>query len=256
MAGSGSSFPRACRRSILGLVAYFYLQDKPEDAKWLSAEEKTALRFQLDHDHKDVESASHAGFFQMLKDPKVYGLAFTYFLLLGATYTMVFWIPSLIKSWGVADLFHVGLLATLPQIAGIIGTILMGRHSDKTRERRWHYATCVAVAALGLSLTTFSQGNLLASIAGLTLAGLGFVSATPLFFTTITEYLSRASAAGGIALISSLGNLGPAAAPSVTGYITATTGSSLYSTYLVVGAYLLSGLLLLLIVHPANPDET
>jgi D-galactonate transporter len=242
--------------TILGLVAYFYLQDKPEDAKWLSAEEKTTLRFQLDHDHKDVESASHAGFFEMLKDPKVYGLAFTYFLLLGATYTMVFWIPSLIKSWGVADLFHVGLIATLPQIAGIIGTILMGRHSDKTRERRWHYATCVAIAALGLSLTTFTQGNLLASIAGLTLAGVGVVSATPLFFTTITEYLSRASAAGGIALISSLGNLGPAAAPSVTGYITATTGSTLYSTYLVIGAYLLSGLLLLLIVHPVNPDET
>jgi D-galactonate transporter len=242
--------------TILGLVAYFYLQDKPEDAKWLSAEEKTTLRFQLDHDHKDVESASHAGFFEMLKDPKVYGLAFTYFLLLGATYTMVFWIPSLIKSWGVADLFHVGLIATLPQIAGIIGTILMGRHSDKTRERRWHYATCVAIAALGLSLTTFTQGNLPASIAGLTLAGVGVVSATPLFFTTITEYLSRASAAGGIALISSLGNLGPAAAPSVTGYITATTGSSLYSTYLVIGAYLLSGLLLLLIVHPVNPDET
>jgi D-galactonate transporter len=241
--------------TILGLVAYFYLQDKPEDANWLSAEEKATLRFQLDHDHKDVESASHAGFFEMLKDPKVYGLAFTYFLLLGATYTMVFWIPSLIKSWGVADLFHVGLIATLPQIAGIIGTILMGRHSDKTRERRWHYATCVAIAALGLLLTTFVQGNLLASIAGLTLAGVGVVSATPLFFTTITEYLSRASAAGGIALISSLGNLGPAAAPSVTGYITATTGSSLYSTYLVVGAYLLSGLLLLLIVHPANPNE-
>jgi D-galactonate transporter len=241
--------------SILGLAAYFYLQDRPEDAKWLSAEEKTTLRFQLDHDHKDVESASHAGFFQMLKDPKVYGLAFTYFLLLGATYTMVFWIPTLIKSWGVADLFHVGLIATLPQIAGIIGTILMGRHSDKTRERRWHYATCVAIAALGLLVTTFTQGNLLASIAGLTLAGAGVVSATPLFFTTITEYLSRASAAGGIALISSLGNLGPAAAPSVTGYITATTGSPLYSTYLVVGAYLLSGLLLLLIVHPLNPNE-
>src|ERR1700733_14297640 len=130
--------------TILGLVPHFDLPDKPEDAKCLNAEEKTPLRFQLDHDHNDVETASHAGFFEMLKDPKVYGLAFTYFLLLGATYTMGFWIPSLIKSWGVADLFHVGLLATLPQIAGIIGTILMGRHSDKTRERRWHYAACVA----------------------------------------------------------------------------------------------------------------
>jgi D-galactonate transporter len=243
--------------SILGLVAFFYLEDKPEDAKWLTADEKAALRYQLDHDHKDVESSSHANFWQMIKDPKVYGLSFTYFLLLGATYTMVFWIPSLIKSWGVADLFHVGLLATLPQIAGIIGTVLMGRHSDKTRERRWHYATCVVVAAIGLITITFSHSNLLASVIGLTLAGLGFVSATPLFFTTITEYLSKASAAGGIALISSLGNLGPAVAPSVTGYITAETGSSLYSTYLIVGAYILSGVLLLTIVKVADPnDET
>jgi len=241
--------------SILGLVAYFYLQDKPEDAKWLTPEEKTALRFQLDHDHKDVQTSHHGNFWQMLKDPKVYGLSFTYFLLLGATYTMVFWIPSLIKSWGVGDLFLVGLLATLPQIAGIIGTILMGRHSDKTRERRWHYATCVIVAAIGLLAITFSHGNLPASILGLTLAGLGFISATPLFFTTITEYLSKASAAGGIALISSLGNLGPAVAPSVTGYITATTGNSLYSTYLIASAYILSGLLLLIIVKAANPGE-
>jgi len=241
--------------SILGLAAFFYLQDKPEDAKWLTADEKAALRYQLDHDHKDVESSSHANFWQMIKDPKVYGLAFTYFLLLGATYTMVFWIPSLIKSWGVADLFHVGLLATLPQIAGIIGTVLMGRHSDKTRERRWHYVTCVVVAAIGLITITASNGHLLASVIGLTLAGLGFVSATPLFFTATTEYLSKASAAGGIALISSLGNLGPAAAPSATGYITAATGSSLYSTYLIVGAYILSGLLLLTIVKAADTND-
>jgi D-galactonate transporter len=241
--------------AILGLAAFFYLQDKPEDAKWLTADEKAALRYQLDHDHKDVGASSHANFWQMIRDPKVYGLSFTYFLLLGATYTMVFWIPSLIKSWGVADLLHVGLLATLPQIAGIIGTVLMGRHSDKTRERRWHYTTCVVVAAIGLIIISFSQGNLLASVIGLTLAGLGFVSATPLFFTATTEYLSKASAAGGIALISSLGNLGPAVAPSVTGYITAATGSSLYSTYLIVGAYILSGLLLLTIVKAADPND-
>ena len=133
-----------------------------------------------------------------------------------ATYTMVFWIPSLIKSWGVADLFHVGLLATWPQIAGIIGTILMGRHSDKkSRDGTTPPAWPSQQSAFWPYIFP-----VLASIIGLTLAGLGFISATPLFFTTTTEYLSKASAAGGIALISSLGNLGPAVAPSVTGYIT------------------------------------
>ena len=84
--------------AVLGIVAYLYLQDKPEDATWLSADEKQLLRYQLDHDEKDVESASHTGLAQLFADPKVYALAFAYFLLLGATYTMVFWIPTLIKS--------------------------------------------------------------------------------------------------------------------------------------------------------------
>jgi nitrate/nitrite transporter NarK len=184
----------------------------------------------------------------MAADPKVYALALTYFLLLGATYTMVFSIPSLIKSWGVGDLFYVGLFAAVPQVLGVIST-LIGRRSDKHRERRWHYGACVAVAALGLWITTIANGSFVVSMAGLATAGVGFVSATPLLFTTITEYLSKASAAGGIALISSLGNLGPAVAPSVTGYVNASTGSLTFSTYLLIGAYLLSGVLLLVVVQ-------
>jgi MFS family permease len=240
--------------SILGLAAYFYLQDKPEDAKWLSTEEKTALRFQLDHDHKDVESAHHAGFFQMLKDPKVYGLSFTYFLLLGATYTMVFWIPTLIKSWGVADLLHVGLLATLPQIAGIIGTILMGRHSDKTRSGDGTTPPAWPSGQSACWPSHFPTATWWHRIIGLTLAGLGsfrrrHCSSPPSPSTCPGERRQRhrSSAASG--------NLGPAVAPSLTGYITATTGDSLYSTYLVVGAYLLSGLLLLIIVKACGPNE-
>src|SRR5258706_1329837 len=239
--------------AVLGVIAYLYLQDKPEDAKWLTPDEKQALRYQLDHDEKDVESASHTGLRQLFADPKVYSLALAYFLLLGATYTMVFWVPTLIKSWGVADLLLVGLCAAVPQLFGIFGTVWIGRHSDKHRERRWHYAACVAAAAAGLGIIVLAQGNFVASMAGLTLAGIGWIAATPLFFTTITEYLSTASAAGGIALISSLGNLGPAASPSVTGLITARTGSPVYSMLLVMSFYILSGIILLKAVRAAQP---
>jgi D-galactonate transporter len=238
--------------ALLGIAAYLYLQDKPEDAKWLTQEEKQTLRHELDHDEKDVVPASHTGLGQLFADPKVYALALSYFLLLGATYTMVFWIPSLIKSWGVADLFYVGLCAAVPQLFGVFATVWIGRHSDKHRERRWHYASCVIAAAAGMGVISLSQGNFLASMAGLTLAGIGWIAATPLFFTTTTEYLSRASAAGGIALISSLGNLGPAAAPSVTGWITAHTGSPVYSMYLIIAFYLCSGAILLRVVRPAR----
>lgn len=200
--------------SVLGIVAFFYLQDKPEDAKWLDAREKKVLRDHLEHDKGLVVGASHGSMWQMLKDPKVYTLSLVYFLLLGATYTMVFWVPTLIKSWGIADLLLIGIYASLPNVFGIIGMVLIGRNSDRTKERRWHFMACVLIAAIGLGMTTLTQGNFIGSMIGLCIAVIGIASATPLFFTVTTEYLSKAAAAGGIALISSLGNLGaPSARP-------------------------------------------
>ena len=238
--------------SLLGIVAYFYLQDKPEDARWLSASEKKVLQTNLDNDQKNVAPASHASLGQMLRDRKVYVLALVYFLLLGATYTMVFWVPTLVRSWGVTDLMQIGLYAALPSLIGVFGMILIGRNSDKHGERRWHFAASVALAAIGLGITTLTQGSLGASLAGLSLAVIGIASATPLFFTITTEYLSKAGAAAGIALISSLGNLGAAASPAVTGAITARTGSPVYSMYLVMALYLVSGIILLLAVRSAK----
>jgi MFS family permease len=238
--------------SLLGIVAYFYLQDKPEDARWLSASEKKVLQTNLDNDQKNVAPASHASLGQMLRDRKVYVLALVYFLLLGATYTMVFWVPTLVRSWGVTDLMQIGLYAALPSLIGVFGMILIGRNSDKHGERRWHFAASVTLAAIGLGITTLTQGSLGASLAGLSLAVIGIASATPLFFTITTEYLSKAGAAAGIALISSLGNLGAAASPAVTGAITARTGSPVYSMYLVMALYLLSGIILLLAVRSAK----
>ena len=242
--------------SLLGIVAYFYLQDKPEDARWLSASEKKVLQINLDNDQKNVAPASHASLGQMLRDRKVYVLALVYFLLLGATYTMVFWVPTLVRSWGVTDLMQIGLYAALPSLIGVFGMILIGRNSDKHGERRWHFAASVTLAAIGLGITTLTQGNLGASLAGLSLAVIGIASATPLFFTITTEYLSKAGAAAGIALISSLGNLGAAASPAVTGAITARTGSPVYSMYLVMALYLLSGIILLLAVRSAKAHKS
>ena len=242
--------------TLLGIVAYFYLQDKPEDAHWLSASEKKVLQTNLDNEQKNVVCASHASLGQMLRDRKVYVLALVYFLLLGATYTMVFWVPTLIKSWGVADLMQIGLYSALPSLIGVFGMILIGRHSDKHSERRWHFAASVAIAAIGLGLTTLTQGNLGASLAALSLAVVGIAAATPLFFTITTEYLSKIGAAAGIALISSLGNLGAAASPAVTGAITAKTGNPVYSMYLVMALYLLSGIILLLAVRSAKAPKS
>jgi MFS family permease len=235
---------------FIGALIYLLLKDKPDQAPWLSTEEKALVETAFQHDIKDVAGEAEGTFLQMLQDPKAYMLALVYFFLLGATYTMVFWVPTLIQSWGVKDLFLVGIYASIPNAAGIVGMILIGRHSDTWHERRWHFAVCVVIAAVGLFTITLLQGNLIGSILALAVAVIGIASATPLFFALTSEYLSAGAAAGGLALISSLGNLGPAVSPSINGLILRSTGDNIYSIYFVMALYLLSGGLLLLAIRP------
>ncbi|WP_179404079.1 MFS transporter [Burkholderia guangdongensis] len=242
--------------AILGIVIYLRLDDGPEHADWLSPAEKALLRERLEHDEKDIEGESDGGFLHMLRDPKAYCLALTYFLLLGATYTVVFTLPSLIHGWGIHDLFTVGLLAAVPQVCAIGGMIWFARHSDAHKERRRHYAFATTLAAAGLGVVTLTQGHasaqIAASLAGLTLAYIGLSSATPLFFALTSEYLSKGAAAGGLALISSLGNLGPAVAPSINAMLAKSTGSNVYGLYLLMAMYVASGLVVLAAIRAAG----
>ncbi len=223
--------------TLLGIVAYFFLEDRPEDARWLSQGEKAIVRHQLDEDQRAAGVATHGSAWHLLRDPKVYLLSLIYFLLLGAVYAIVFWVPTVIRSWGVTDLLHIGLYAAIPNLIGAIAMVLVGRHSDAKLERRWHLIGCVLLAAFGMWLTVQVQGNLALSLACLSLAVIGVSSATPIFFTIPTAYLSPVSAAAGLALISSLGNLGAAVSPSVTGLISAHTGNPLDSMFAVIAVY-------------------
>ena len=241
--------------TLLGIIIYFYLQDGPADAHWLTPGEKELLNHNLAHDTKNIAGEAEGGVWKMLRDWRVYVLSLVYFLLLGATYTMVFWLPTLIQSWGVKDLLLIGIYAAIPNAAGVVGMILIGRSSDKHRERRWHFAICVAIGAIGLFITTLLQGNLAGSIIALSFATIGIAAATPLFFAAITEYLSKAAAACGIALISSLGNLGPAVSPSLNGLIQQWTGSTTYGIYLVMAMYVLAGIILLAAIHAVRATE-
>jgi D-galactonate transporter len=221
--------------TLLGIAAYFYLQDKPEDARWLNPAEKAIVRAELDQDQQ--AAASHGSFWQLLRDPKVYVMSLIYFLLLGAAYAIIFWVPTVIRSWGVTDMLQIGLYAAIPNLIGAVAMVLVARHSDKKMERRWHLIGCVLMASVGMLLTVMVKGNLALSLACLSLAVVGVASATPIFFTIPTAYLAPASAAAGLALISSLGNLGAAVSPSLTGLISARTGNPLDSMFLVIAVY-------------------
>ncbi|MGO4394594.1 MFS transporter [Variovorax sp. M-6] len=234
--------------SVLGVIAWFWLQDRPDEAHWLSADEKALLRERLASDPAAVQGG-HGNLRALLKDPRVYALALVDFLLIGANYALVFWMPTLIRGWGVTDLVQIGLYAAIPQALGVVGMILIGRSSDRRKERRWHYAASSFLAAFGLWITIQSQSQLALSMLGLCIAVIGLAAATPLFITVVTEYLAKPVAATGIAFINSLAILGGAVSPPIIGLINARAGSPVPAIYFVLTLYVLSGLLMLAVLR-------
>jgi MFS family permease len=231
---------------LLGLLAWRVLVDRPEQATWLNDAEKARLRQALDAEGQSSTKAGHGSLRDLLGDARVWALALVYVVMVAGTYAMAFWIPTLIRSWGVSDLMDIGLYATLPQLGAVAGVILLGRSSDRYGERRWHFIAGALMAMCGLTTIALGQGHLAISLTGLCLAVTGIASVTPVFFALLSEYLPRASVAVGIALVSSLGNLGGAIIPSLTSAINAASGGATYSMYFVTSLYLLAGLIILL----------
>lgn len=235
---------------LLGLLAWFLLADRPEQAAWLSPGEKARLQEQFDSENQSMAMASHRSLRDLLGDAKVWALSLAYVLMVAGTYAIAFWTPTLIRSWGVSDVLEVGAYATLPQLFAAAGVLLLSRSSDRRRERRWHFTAGALVAACGLVIVALAQGDLVVSLAGMSLAMLGIASLPPVFFALTSEYLPRASVAVGIALVSSIGNLGGAISPSLTSALNAASGGTAYSLYLVMSFFVLAAVIVLAVARP------
>lgn len=233
-------------------MVFVYLKNKPEDANWLTPEEKARLRDHLEHDVQAVAAASHGSLFALIRDPKVMFMALTHGLGLGAVYAMVFWMPTLVQSWGIADVFHVGMLTAIPAVCGVIGMVLFGRSSDKHNERRLHYLACTAFGLSGAVIVAVAQGNIVASLFGLVMIFICQSASVPILFAGVSEYLPRKTVAAGIALVSSLGNLLPLFMPWVTTRINNISGSPSASLYLLGVMWISAGIVLMLVLRPAN----
>lgn len=230
---------------LLGIMAWFILVDRPEQATWLSHEEKAGLRRQLDAESQAAGKATHGSL--------LWALSLAYVLVVAGTYAIVFWTPTLIKGWGVDDMLKIGVYAALPQLCAIFAVVLLGRSSDRHQERRWHFSAGALAVVAGLGIVALAGGHLVASLAGLCLAMMGIASVPPVFFAIVSEYLPRASVTAGIAPVSSIGNLGGAIAPPVTSAIDAVTGGTIHSLYFVMSLYVLASLILLPVFKRAVP---
>jgi MFS family permease len=218
---------------IVGICVAFYLTDFPRQAHWLQRDEIAWLENVQTTEKRNKENVEHLSLFQALTDLRILLCALVYFCLNAASYGVAFFLPTIIKNFGVSDT-QTGLLAALPFIFGGIGMVLLGRHSDHTMERKGHVAVALLMAAIGIGFSGLISNPIIV-MALLCFAQIGVSAVPPMFWPLPASFLTGASAAAGIAAINSLGNLSGFAGPFAMGYLKDLTGS------FTVGLLLLAG---------------
>jgi len=237
---------------IMGLLTLAVFVDKPGQARWLTDSEKQLVLADLEADNRQAGSRKH-GFGEALRVPQVWLLTLIYFCLVSANPTLGFFGPTIIKGLGVNSNTMIGLLSAVPYAVGVVGTVLVGRHSDRTLERRYHCALSCLAAAIGLVLIgVFAKIPVLAFTA-LILSVTGVLSAFAPFWQMPTMLLAGAAAAGGIAFINSLGNLSGWVGPSVVGWLKDVTGKTSPGLAVVAGLEVLAAVLILVFMPRTQP---
>src|SRR6476659_3873258 len=235
---------------LVGLVVIFYLTDFPRQAKWLQNDEIAWLENVQATEKSNKEKVEHLSLLQSLTDIRILLCALVYFCLNAASYGVAFFLPTIIKNFGVSDT-QTGLLAALPFVFGSIGMVLLGRHSDRTMERKGHVAAALLMAAIGIGFSGLISNPIIV-MALLCFAQIGVSAVPAMFWPLPASFLTGASAAAGIAAINSLGNLSGFAGPFAMGYLKDLTGGFTAGLLLLAAMGLLGAIVALrLRIDPA-----
>lgn len=219
---------------LLGVATLFFLDERIADARWLSGEDKRLLEARLAQEQAGRHE--HPSVIATLRDRRVLLLAGLYFMSILGLYGLAFWLPQLIKSLGVAEAWRVGLLSAIPYAVATVAMVAVGRHSDRTGERRWHLVACALVGAAGLVGAGLLRGNQFLAMVAFSVATAGILSLAPLFWTIPTSFLRGVSAAAGIAAINSVGNLAGFLSPYMIGVVVDATQEATKGLYALAGS--------------------
>ena len=210
---------------LLGIVAYFLLTDWPEQASWLSAEQRGWIRQRLAEEKKTTGQG--LGIRNTLRSPVVVLLSAIAFLDYLAGYTTIFWLPTILKRQsGYSDL-HLGLLTAIPYATALVAMLINGWHSDQCRERRWHAVAPLLLTAIGLVGLLAFPGSMRLSVFWFCLACMTPAFLPP-FWSIPTEIMSEAAAAAAVGMINGVASIAGFAGPYAFGYLATRTGSLNY----------------------------
>lgn len=236
---------------VLGILAFVFLSDRPQEAAWLTAREKAIILSDLVADEKEAHPSSGYALLDALRNAKVYVGILVYFCIILSFNAISLWIPTIIRDLGVSDLSNVGLLSSIIFLAGAAGTYLIGYSSDRRMERRWHLTVSCAVTALCFALLPAATHSTPMSILLLSIASAAIYGAFSVFWTIPATFLPGNTKASGIALITSLGGLAAFVSPTFIGW-TATKTGSIYLGLSISGAFTVLGALVVLTAIPTN----
>jgi nitrate/nitrite transporter NarK len=223
---------------LLGVIAMWYMDDRPDDASWLSEREKSQLREEL-----SVTPSHHHSFRDVVTDRRVIMLALSYFCIICGIYAVSFWLPTILKAAGTKSMLQIGLYSAVPYVAAMIGMVWFGRRSDRRGERRWHSALTAFGAAAGLMVAAVHPGDLVFSLASITVATGLMWGSYAVFWAMPSSYVKGDAAAGGIAYINTIGLLGGFVSPAAMGWMRDLTGTMVSGLFLMVGLLVAGALL-------------
>ncbi|WGR73660.1 MULTISPECIES: MFS transporter [unclassified Bradyrhizobium] len=239
---------------VAGIVNFFIMTDRPEQAKWLTPQERDWLTEELRKDQTGRRNVQHLGIIAAITNPKVLFLSVIYFIYQVGNLGIGLWMPQIIKGLSsTLTNFEVGLVAMLPYAFATVVMVLWSRNSDRTGERQRHSAIPLLWGAIALALTGLVvQPAIAMTLISLSLAGI-YAFKSP-FWSLPGLFLTRSTAAVSIAAINSIGNLGGFAGPYAIGAIKDWTGST-YGGLLFLSGLLFVSFLMTWFARMENADE-
>jgi len=225
---------------IVGFWVIYYLNSSIEEAKWLTGEEKALLSNNLiaEDQHKTEHKLRDA-----FASGRVWVLCAIYFTLMIGLYGIAFWLPTIVKAFGIKGYLRVGLITAIPYGVAVVGMILLSRNSDKTGERRLHYVANVTAGAVGLILSGVFASQPVLAIIFLSIGTLGVIGSMPLFWPLPSAFLAGTAAAAGIGIVNSVGNLGGYFGPNIPIWAKTVSSDKSAALYIIAGILLIGAFL-------------
>jgi len=238
---------------IFGVVAFFYLTDRPSDARWLPDDEREWITSELEREKERKARAKKLSTLEALRHPQVILLALACFCYITNSVGLSSWLPKIVQRISGLSTTQVILISGIPWLTAIPMMLITAWHSDKTRERRWHAAIPLFLVGIALSLSIAAGNHLVLAIAAFCMATMALYSFPSPFWALPTIFLSGPAAAASIALINATGNLGGFVGPYLIGYLADLTGG--YTAgILYLGACGVAGSALILSLRVARRD--